>query len=85
MCFTGLLHHPPVVDLHPPDDILPQFSAATVHHLCLHRKEGCLALQNVLQWQSVAPRGLLNAEVLLLNGDAHLHPPLHLPDTGGVP
>lgn len=86
-CFTGLLHHHRVVDLHPPDDILPQFSAATVPHLCLHRRGGCLALpQNVLlRWPSGAPQGLPSAEVLLLKGDAHLHLPLHHQDTGGAP
>lgn len=84
--FTGLLHHHPVVDLHPPDDTLPQFSAATVPHLCLHRRGGCLALpQNVLRCPSGALQGLPSAEVLLLKGDAHLHLPLHHQDTGGAP
>lgn len=41
-CFTGLLPHHPVVDLHPPDDILPLSNVATALHLCLLRRGNCL-------------------------------------------
>lgn len=76
----------PVVVLHPPDDIPPLSSVATVPHPCPHRRGRCLALpQNaLLQGPSDAPPGPPNAEALLLKGDAHLHPHLH-PDTGGAP
>lgn len=86
-CFPGLLPHLLVVVLHPPDDILPLSSVATVPHLCLHRRGGCLALpQNaLLQEPSGAPLGPPSAEVLLLKGDAHLHPPHLHPGTGGAP
>lgn len=83
----GLLPHLLVVALHPPDDILLLFSVATAPHLCPRRRGGCLALlQNVLLHQpSVVLPDPPSAEVLLLKGDARLHPPHLHPDTGGAP
>lgn len=83
----GLLPHLPVGVLHPPDDILLLSSAATAPHLCRHRRGGCPTLpQNaLLPCQSDAPPGLQSAEVLLLKGDVHRHPPHLHPDTGGAP
>lgn len=42
---AGLLPHHPVVDLHPPDDILPLSNAATALHLCPLRRGNCLTHQ----------------------------------------
>lgn len=83
----GLLPHLPAVALHLRDDILPLSSVATAPPLCLHRRGGCLTLPQsaLLQGPSDAPPGPPNAEVLLLKGDAHLHPPHLHPDTGGAP
>lgn len=86
-CFTGLLPHHPVVDLHPPDDILPLSNVATVLHLCPLRKGNCLTRQwNALhRLPSDVPPDPPDIEALLLQEDDPL-PPRHLhPDTGGAP
>lgn len=86
-CFTGLLPHHPVVDLHPPDDILPLSNAATALHLCPLRRGNCLTHQwNALhRLPSDVPPDPPDIEALLLQEDDPL-PPRHLhPDTGGAP
>lgn len=84
---AGLLPLHPVVDRHHPDDILPQFSVATALHLCHNKRGSCRIhpLNALLRWPNDAPPGLLSAEALLLQGDAHLPPPYLHQDTGGAP
>lgn len=84
---AGLLPLLPAVDRRPPGDILPPSSVATALHLYHHRRGSSrIHPQNaLLQGSKDVPPGPLNAEALLLRGDAHLPPPHPHPDTGGAP